>query len=715
MATPRYPGAAPFNSQQSRIFYGRDPDIDRLLTLIRVEKKVLLYSRSGLGKTSLLEAGIIPRLPKEYIPISIRLFASVKGASSPVDRVVEALQKATTDFKKLPASVLDELIQQGAGQHSLWYWFKRLQQAGFAKDAESGEEKVFFLVFDQFEELFTYPDKEIQEFKNQFYDLTERRIPDEVATAIALTRESKPDLLNRQTISSLHHPLNVKTVMAIRSDRLSLLNHLSDKIPDIQQVFCVIEPLDKQQASDAIVKPALDPSPLLSSKPFTYHPAALEKIIFKLTDEGTQPIETTQLQIVCHRIEEIAIQKQAAAKGDESVEIRQEDLPEFKNIFLNFYNDSTGKLPPKEQPGARRLIEDELIRNRQRISLDEEICKDYISEASLKILVDTHLLRAERNSFDRFSYEISHDTLVEPILESQKAYLQEQERQRMEELQKRELKELREKQETAAREQEAKMAEMQKEQRRKERERLRKMRLQRTIIIIVSIFLLISLGLGYWGFVNFCDAARQRDIAQGKEQEAVRNLIAFKNAQYNIFVNSATRMRRQADYDKAVESFEEAKRWLHAQVATPPISDTVHCNIFTMLFSGADKTNTVADLDLQALRTEALADSVKDFKALDDSIANCRLLASRSTAIQQILAEANTNFAQKKFIVALELLRQAYREDPNRSATVEKFDDVKSEAIRAYQKDIKFYQEMNDQAELDRATRLLEQVRAIKI
>jgi tetratricopeptide (TPR) repeat protein len=715
MATPRYPGATPFNSKQSRIFYGRDRDIDRLLTLIRVEKKVLLYSRSGLGKTSLLEAGIIPRLPKEFIPVNIRFFASVEGAISPVERVIEALQKATVDFKTLPASVLDELTQEVASQHSLWYWFKKLQQGGFAVDSESGDEKVFFLVFDQFEELFTYPDKEILDFKNQFYDLTERRIPDAVATAIALTRESKPDLLNRQIISGLHHPLNVKTVMAIRSDRLSLLNHLSDKIPDIQQVFCVIEPLDQQQASDAIVKPALDPSPSLSSKPFTYHPAALEKIIFKLTDEGTQPIETTQLQIVCHRIEEIAMQKQTAAKDDRSVEIREEDLPEFKNIFLNFYNDSTGKLAPEEQPDARRLIEDELIRNSQRISLDEEICKDYITEASLKTLVNTHLLRAERNSFNRFSYEISHDTLVEPILESQKVYLQEQERLRLEEQQQQELKELREKQEAAALAQEAKMAEMQKEQHRKERERLRERRIQRTITFIVSIFLLISLGLGYWGFVNFCDAARQRDIAQGKEQEAVRNLIAFKNAQYNTFVSNATRMRRLADYDKAVESFEEAKRWLHAQVADPPINDTVSCNIFTMLFSGEDETISVAETNMQAIRTTALADSLKQFKALNDSIVDCQLLASRSSAIQQILAEANTYFAQKKFIASLDLLRRAYREDPNRSATAERFDDVKSEAIRAYQKDIKFYQEMNDQAELDRATRLLEEVRLIKM
>lgn len=51
MRLRRYPGATPFSKQQSRIFYGRDKDIDKLLTLIQVEKKVLLYSKSGDRKS----------------------------------------------------------------------------------------------------------------------------------------------------------------------------------------------------------------------------------------------------------------------------------------------------------------------------------------------------------------------------------------------------------------------------------------------------------------------------------------------------------------------------------------------------------------------------------------------------------------------------------------------------------------------------------------
>jgi len=76
MGQRRYPGATPFRGDQAKIFYGRDRDIEKMLTLIQVEKKVLLYSKSGLGKTSLLEAGIIPKLPAKFTPISIRFYAS---------------------------------------------------------------------------------------------------------------------------------------------------------------------------------------------------------------------------------------------------------------------------------------------------------------------------------------------------------------------------------------------------------------------------------------------------------------------------------------------------------------------------------------------------------------------------------------------------------------------------------------------------------------
>ena len=545
----RYPGATPFTSRQEKIFYGRDKDIEKLLTLIQVERKVLLYSKSGLGKTSLLEAGVLPKMPSNIIPISIRLFAYKEGAETPVERVINALKQVLGDLDAESDNVIDKLAGGDQKNKTLWYYLKKAQLIDSSD--EEGKEKTFLLFFDQFEELFSFPQKDIDEFKNQIYDLTELKVPDRYAVLIAEGRHNNRDLFNRETLSILHKKIDTKTVFAIRSDRLSLLNKLSDKLPDIQNIFYELQPLDLKQAREAVVNPAADPDPGFATPPFTFHDDALNKIIRELSDGGKHNIETTQLQIVCHRIEEIAAEK----KSNGPVQIEVEDLPEFKNIFLNFYMDSIKRLPEDKRADANRLIEDELIRNQQRISLDEEICKEYLEEQYLRALVDTHLLRAERNTFGRFSFEVSHDTLVEPILESQKKYLDELERIRLEEERQEELRKLREQQELEAREREVELKRIREEQQRNEKERQRKIKQQRTIIVIVSVFLIISIALGLFGYREMLRAEEQQQVAE----KALRDL---KTSEFIKNYNDGRNFELNAQYQQAIDRYEIALQFL---------------------------------------------------------------------------------------------------------------------------------------------------------
>jgi len=73
----RYPGAQPFTTQQKQIFFGRDKDVEKLYDLIRLENLVVLYSKSGLGKSSLINAGIIPNIESDNLlqPFLIRFGA----------------------------------------------------------------------------------------------------------------------------------------------------------------------------------------------------------------------------------------------------------------------------------------------------------------------------------------------------------------------------------------------------------------------------------------------------------------------------------------------------------------------------------------------------------------------------------------------------------------------------------------------------------------
>ena len=56
-------GLASFTEGDREFFAGRGEEIDELFRLVRREVLTLLYGVSGLGKTSLLQAGLFPALP----------------------------------------------------------------------------------------------------------------------------------------------------------------------------------------------------------------------------------------------------------------------------------------------------------------------------------------------------------------------------------------------------------------------------------------------------------------------------------------------------------------------------------------------------------------------------------------------------------------------------------------------------------------------------
>ena len=77
-----WPGLASFEERDAPFFHGRDAAVAALLDLVEREDLVLLYGTSGLGKTSLLRAGLFPRLPSTILPVYIRLDYTDAVASS---------------------------------------------------------------------------------------------------------------------------------------------------------------------------------------------------------------------------------------------------------------------------------------------------------------------------------------------------------------------------------------------------------------------------------------------------------------------------------------------------------------------------------------------------------------------------------------------------------------------------------------------------------
>ncbi|MCK5313457.1 MAG: hypothetical protein KAJ62_15180, partial [Desulfobacteraceae bacterium] len=67
----RYPGSRPFTDTHvdRRLFFGRGDEKQSFFHMALAEKLVVIYAKSGMGKTSLLNAGIMKELRAEhYLP-----------------------------------------------------------------------------------------------------------------------------------------------------------------------------------------------------------------------------------------------------------------------------------------------------------------------------------------------------------------------------------------------------------------------------------------------------------------------------------------------------------------------------------------------------------------------------------------------------------------------------------------------------------------------
>ncbi len=429
----RYPGAQPFETNQQGIFFGRQKDIEALGRLVRQEPLTVLYSKSGMGKSSLLNAGVIPDIlaEGEYRPLRIKFNAfdkdaPLEGQPMPVVRTMETIQGG----KAFPATFLDRLIENEA---TLWHDLKEQQILAFQAQQPnphfvipkgnlirnpevSGQvpQSKLLLIFDQFEELFTYPPEAVLAFRKQLAEALYTPLPRRYWDMLDLYgKEQSPLSHAEQTL--LETPLDLRVVVAIRQDRMHLLGNLNDYLPTISKTWFELQPLNEQQAKEAITVPAKLVGNYASS-PFSYDGQALGDILLFLTKGGKEKIESTQLQIVCNSLEnKVTAQKLAL--------VRPADVGDLDAVIENYYLERIAAIgDEEEQLAARRLVEEGLVyeEEERRLSLYEGIIlKSYgIAPGTLRKLVDSHLLRAEPSLQGGYTYELSHDTLVAPVLKA---------------------------------------------------------------------------------------------------------------------------------------------------------------------------------------------------------------------------------------------------------------------------------------------------------
>ena len=149
-----------YTRDDKEIFFGRDREIEEMYQKVFESKILLLYGISGTGKTSLINCGLANKFEdSDWLPVTVR-----RGRSMVESLVVELKKNAIP-----PSSASGRTLPPGGDKSAVGsrqYAVKDIKPEKVVKSLKSlylDHFKPIYLIFDQFEELFIFGDREERE------------------------------------------------------------------------------------------------------------------------------------------------------------------------------------------------------------------------------------------------------------------------------------------------------------------------------------------------------------------------------------------------------------------------------------------------------------------------------------------------------------------------------------------------------------------------
>lgn len=388
----------PAKSERKLKFCGRDNDIYDVTRLIDDNLLLILYGKSGIGKTSLLNAGVFPKLRLEqYLPVSIRL-GTLEANASYQEAIISAIEKAIEDVggSKITYSVVEEQTDNYQSDR-LWNYFARHRFA----NAE-GQSLFPVVVLDQFEEVL-------------------RNIsPEHIGKAQTMLNQLQYLIDENHALSDCivdgkeyFYDFNFRFVISIREDELYLLE---DNIDDLslsmfRNCRYRLRSLSVQGATEAILVPGKDC--IADEEKQTI----VDRVIELSKRPQSNDIDTLLLSLVCAG----TYDKKAGYK------ITFSDLAVWKsNPMEVYYQDAVKGLSANQV----RYIQQHLIRedgSRKRVNANE--VKATLGESTYHTLT-----QGENRMFvlgEHEQVELLHDQLALAVYEERKAFEERERKKRL--------------------------------------------------------------------------------------------------------------------------------------------------------------------------------------------------------------------------------------------------------------------------------------------
>lgn len=484
--------------QENQIIYGRNTEIEELSQCVLNNTETVLYGKSGIGKSSIINAGILAVVRGHgYLPIVVRLDHNNK----------HTYIKQLSDLIEDTLPVSDITLSKPVDEQLLWEYFHTRRF-----NTPDGERAKLLIIFDQFEEIFTLQSNAIA--KNQFFkelcDVLNNVMPkslvdqqDEEAAeprAEAHKQESVSgfaDMTDFFSIlaASVDHTADkyiedndIHFVFTLREDFLSEFEYHTSKIPSLKQHRYALRPLNEEQAAEVILSPR--PELVDEGVARLIIETVTNRTDFTLGDEPEIDVDAAVLSLFLSQIYD--------KRDTEDSPITIDLVKTFgKDIIKDFYEESIKGLSTSQVD----FLEEELLTGEdRRDSLSKSDFKaGGFTEAELKRLIDDKKLLRQFHYEGDLRVEFIHDILC-PVVKERRELRELQRQQEAERIQQEEEKRrIQEEAEQRQREVEEKAA---REKAQMEAESIRvKRRNKHRLIALLSIIVSFVLAIGSYYYL----------------------------------------------------------------------------------------------------------------------------------------------------------------------------------------------------------------------
>lgn len=404
-----YPGIRSFRYLDQQLLTARDQETWKLLRNVLIYRGVLLYGDSGSGKSSLINAGLIPAaLEESLIPERLRIQPR-EGKEIKIERIpIEREDKPPY----LPSVFIDE---NSADNNLLTCEIpiSEFYQKLLTLKTPKGRTPRPLLVFDQFEEFVT------------LFEEALRVAPVGLEAQDQLTG-LQHTVLKILVSLMLDEALPVKCLFVFREDYLAKLNPLFESCPELLNQFVRLLPPRVDEA-EAIIRAPFANAELrnkftgASGNRAEISPGLARTVAQQLQQRSEAGfVNLSELQIVCKKLWD----------SNDPDTYFEESGRNVQRVVEQYWSDVLNGLRDLYEPalvllgdmvtasGTRNIISEPDLKTREKDLNPQQI------EAALKALVGLKLVRREPRNMIYF-YEIVSEFLVPWILQKKTARLAE--------------------------------------------------------------------------------------------------------------------------------------------------------------------------------------------------------------------------------------------------------------------------------------------------